>query len=235
MFFTELCLLPLVGIAILFARVDFNPKTPVKDQEPILLIHGSSFNQGQWLIIRFLLKRWGYRSVYSLNMDDHILKSTKSLQEYVDTVSEFTKKILKDTEQKKITIIGHSLGGIVAGGVSHKTNKVKKIISINSPWCGSDFIKTFFNTTRQTMSQIHKDLMPGAEPLTIICDSAIEKDKFSVCDLYCIGSELDFIVPPCSAIPFGLIDQVCVLQYTGHYAAIINPTCLVAIRNFLKR
>lgn len=69
----DVLLLPgaLVLLLVACCKPDFNPKPEeVKyGKTPILLLHGSGFNQSEWVVGRQFLKKKQYGSIFSLNYD----------------------------------------------------------------------------------------------------------------------------------------------------------------------
>lgn len=100
-------------------KASFNPKSAdiKQGQIPVVLIHGSGFNDSEWLVGRQFFKKQEYGSVFSLNYDGLISNDpTKGIEDYArDKISAEIKKIKAMTGSNSVILIGHSMGGLIAG------------------------------------------------------------------------------------------------------------------------
>lgn len=228
----ELMTLCLAPFAILYAQTDFNPTVQLHHHKPILLLHGSSFNQGQWLIMRWLLKRWKMTGVYSLNMDDHTLKATQTIEEYSLKVRDEITRILDNTESDKVVIIGHSLGGIVAGHVA-MYNQVHGIISLASPWRGTELIQFIETIIGTDMDHLKQQLKPESQVLKQITQSVLTMEQAGELELLNIGCTHDLLVPNIKSSIISENGFVC--QNAGHYSVLFSSFALGQIRKTVKK
>ncbi|WGI18068.1 alpha/beta hydrolase [Methanonatronarchaeum sp. AMET-Sl] len=107
-------------------------KTVGQPQKPaILLIHGVGLNHQTWKPQIKELKKNHYLTV--LDLPGHG-RSYKNRQFNLNETTEIIKKILDEIQQKQISLIGQSIGGLIT---QHYTNKypetVKKLIVLGSP------------------------------------------------------------------------------------------------------
>src|SRR3989344_3803019 len=105
-------------------------------KRPILLIHGLFHNRSAFFGIQRRLSRWGWPHIYMMNLATY----TKGISELAKEVSKKADIILKKTNSKKIDIIAHSLGGIIAryyiqllGG----SLKVRHCVTLGTPHQGT--------------------------------------------------------------------------------------------------
>uniref|UniRef100_A0A6C0ACA7 GPI inositol-deacylase PGAP1-like alpha/beta domain-containing protein n=1 Tax=viral metagenome TaxID=1070528 RepID=A0A6C0ACA7_9ZZZZ len=127
----------------IFARSNLDPY--IKDNsKPILLLHGLGYNQAGFLFLRLYLHWNRFSNIYSLNMDEHIFGSKSNLKEYKLKVKNKIDTIYKN-HNSNIVIIGHSFGGIIGGLICLETNKIDSLITLGTPWYGTDMVD-WYNT-----------------------------------------------------------------------------------------
>lgn len=83
---------------------------PVAASTPIILLHGWFHNRSAFVVMRRALKRYGFRSIDTMNYNvigNDVEELARQLAEHVD-------EILERTEATHVHLIGHSLGGLVA-------------------------------------------------------------------------------------------------------------------------
>lgn len=149
--FSDLALLPfslgLIAAALFKVRFDPKPENIKHNQIPILLLHGSNFNETQWIIGRQFLKKKEYGSVFSLNYGGILGMDPKlGIEDF--THNKIRAKILdikEKTGSDEVILIGHSMGGLIAGYYAENLSeqdqvKIKNVISIASPWHGAPAI-----------------------------------------------------------------------------------------------
>lgn len=81
-----------------------------KNKNPIVLIHGYFHNGSAYLLLKHRLQRAGWRHVYSVNLDS----TRKTIEESGAILKEEVEKILHQTGARRVDIIAHSMGGLVA-------------------------------------------------------------------------------------------------------------------------
>lgn len=165
--FTDLILVLFAAGLLLFAvsyksNFDPSPDQIKKDHTPILMIHGNGFNEIQWVMGRQFLSDPQYGSVFTLNLDGLITnETTQGIDDYAQKVSAKIQEIQNLTGRKDITLIGHSMGGLVASyyaeNLSGENAQVDKIITISSPWHGSPLLKFFTEITEKYLPSLFKE------------------------------------------------------------------------------
>ena len=194
----------------------FNPK-----KRNILLLHGSGFNRAEWFLSNYYLRDY---NVFSINYAGLLSNND------CDGVDDYAKGKVRDeilaikklTGSNNISILGHSMGGLIASYYNENSALtdgvfVDKIISISTPWYGSSFIdKCGLKSKRYKQMSVNSSFL-------IELRSSIEKNKLMgrLTEYYCVGSESDFIVGHNSA----LLEDRCkyVTKYVGHYGVIASP------------
>lgn len=104
--------------------------------KPILLVHGYINHSSVWFLFKRQLKALGFGPIYTVNLGHPF----KSIREYALKVKEKAEAIEKETGQKKLTLIGHSMGGLVSCYYAAKlapVNSVADVVTIASPLSGT--------------------------------------------------------------------------------------------------
>lgn len=103
---------------------------------PIVLLHGYFHNRSAFLVMRRALKRFGYRSVTTMNYNvigHDVPELATELAEHVDDV-------LAQVEGTRVHLVGHSLGGLVARYYIQELSgheKVHTCITLGTPHQGT--------------------------------------------------------------------------------------------------
>lgn len=195
-----LFLLPLRTIKLIYPEpVDktyFHSKPDCADA--ILLIHGSGVNELQFVAARYILNNLMLSHnktfrVYSCDLSSGsvITKSDESIELYSDRVREYINQNIYSKPTNRLILIGHSMGGLVAGLVALHDPKVKVVVTLGTPWHGApllDYVINFptFRTAR------HRQMMKNSSFLSALRDNIYRKNHFNILT---IGSQYDVQVP----------------------------------------
>jgi pimeloyl-ACP methyl ester carboxylesterase len=230
---------------------DHNKKT-------ILLVHGSGFNQSEWIMGYLWLRR--KHNIYALDNAGLISNGdNESILDYVEKVRNKIEKIKYETGTKKITLIGHSMGGLI---VSHyfeffssiDNTDVEKVILIGSPVDGSPVLNIYkkylalaqrFIVLLQRYFVLPQRCIVLAQRYFVLPQRYIEmsegseflkklKNKIYLTDsnkYITFATTGDFFVPPNSAHLCGRNNIT--FNYCGHYSIICNPFLWYAISKIL--
>jgi triacylglycerol lipase len=113
------------------------PREPLiqSTQIPILLVHGYFSNRGMWVRFRQRLAALTSAPIFTLTFEppfDEINTFAKQLHKRIE-------EILQATEQSKVIIIAHSMGGLVTRQymVDHGAHRIQQFISIGTPHQGT--------------------------------------------------------------------------------------------------
>ena len=237
--FLDLTILPLglclTGIAAAI-KPNFDPTHPKRNQPPILLLHGSSFNDTEWLLGRAFLKKERYGSVYSVNYDGLLSNDPKmGIDDYAQgKVRQKILQIQKETGQKTIFLIGHSMGGLIAGYYAENYAKsdgisVRSVITIGTPWHGAPPLSNMKSKTKR-----HTQMTPGDIFLKTLVKQCLKSHHSNQTSYHSISSEVDLLVPGKS----GLLsdkDAANVSKWSGHYSSIASPSTWNKITSILDR
>lgn len=218
--------IPLVMLAICGVSFNFDPKKPKSKKTPILLLHGNGFNEIQWLIGRYYLNNDNYGDVYSLNYDGLLIFDPKmGIEDYsYGKVRSKILEICKQTKQKEVILIGHSMGGLIAACYAEYYAEedgvtVKNIISIATPFHSAPLANHFYCQNEKRVLQMthnndfRKNLILKAE----------ESEKNYVRNYYNINSTIDILAPTPNANLTKFRDRLKVVNYLGHYGIVVFP------------
>ena len=109
---------------------------PVAASTPIILLHGYFHNRSAFVIMRRSLKKFGFRSVDTMNYN----VIGHDVQELAAQLAVHVDEILERTGATHVHLIGHSLGGLVARYYIQKLGgheKVHTCITLGTPHRGT--------------------------------------------------------------------------------------------------
>ncbi len=119
-------------------KVELPLHTDVKDPRnaPLLLVHGFLMNRFCMVPLQFFLRRQGFRRIYTINLR-HLFGP---IEPFARQVVRVIHKISKKNEGRPVTLVGHSMGGVV--GVLSLSDKecrdrLRMVISLGSPFQGT--------------------------------------------------------------------------------------------------
>ncbi len=120
----------------------YTPQVPLRylDPEaastPIILLHGWFHNRSAFLVMRRALKRYGFRSVDTMNYN----VIGHDVQELAHQLADHVDEVLERAGASHVHLIGHSLGGLVARYYIQKLGghaKVHTCITLGTPHRGT--------------------------------------------------------------------------------------------------
>jgi pimeloyl-ACP methyl ester carboxylesterase len=224
-------------VCLTLAKINMNRTRIKKNAIPILLIHGSGFNESCWLLGRLFLRKKNYGSVFSLNYDGLVTNDPlKGIDDYAEgKLSEKIIVIKKMTQQDEIILIGHSMGGLISSYYAQYQAvkdqvEVKHLISIASPWKGVPILKwlpNFLRAKRYDHMKINnaflKELVSSAR------SSERRRERF----YYNIASTADFIVPASMSLLTEDPRRQKIYNSLGHYGLLASFRVWYQIRKWL--
>jgi len=109
------------------------PPAPAAD--PILLLHGVLCNGGVWRSLKRRLRKAGLGPVYAPSYGPPLA----SIDLFADQIAAHIDRILAATGARQLSIVSHSMGGLVARAYLRKYGggKVRRVITIGAPHQGS--------------------------------------------------------------------------------------------------
>lgn len=108
---------------------------------PLLLVHGVIVNDGVWLALRRYLSRRGLGPVYTINYGPPLA----GIEHFAGQLQARIDAICTVTGAARVTLIAHSMGGLVARAYLRRfgASRVAKLITIGTPHHGSMLAWTF--------------------------------------------------------------------------------------------
>ena len=102
---------------------------------PILFVHGFLSNAGFWLTFKHYFRSKGFRSLFTINLDPVI----NDIDDYAEQLARRVAQVYALVGQKKLILIGQSMGGLVCRAYVAKygDKHVHKIITLGSPHQGT--------------------------------------------------------------------------------------------------
>lgn len=152
-------------LVIPFERLWMPADRLAKGKQPILLVHGYGCSRGVWWLLRRRLEAAGH-TVASVSLaPPHV-----SLGRLEPILSQRIEAVCAATGSPQVTLIGHSMGGLIARCylARHGNERVARLITLASPHMGSDMSRIGFgqNSREMTTGSLWLQDM-AAEPLTV--------------------------------------------------------------------
>lgn len=100
-----------------------NPGSPLPS---VILVHGLYHNASAWVCYRWWLRRFGFTNVYAMeyrSFKQSFAGALSGLQEMIEEVS-------RQVPERKIILIGHSLGGLLCRAYLAKAGQASRIAAV---------------------------------------------------------------------------------------------------------
>ena len=172
----------------------FDPRPGMAETRPILLVHGYLHNSSAWYLFRQRLTKAGHGPIYTINLGSPL----HGIEHYAHVLKKKADKIAQETGRQDLTLIGHSMGGIVScyyAACLAPPDTVKQVFTLGSPLQGTTVADYGYGECTKQMEYTEPPTAFIAELLNGISNT------YSV--QFChIGSITDRVVlPPDSAFP----------------------------------
>ncbi len=207
-----------VSIAVIFAMRPFGifgwgkRRCGSENGRPILLIHGYLQNATNWTFLKRTLCRRGFGPIYALNLSHPF----RSIRDYAELVSQKAAEIAQETKRNDLTLIGHSMGGLVSAWYAAKIaepGKVTDVITIGSPMNGTKLAAIAIGPNGREMEY-------GSDFVQKLQKECLQNDKIR---FYHIASKSDQIVFPYSSALTGLHpEREYLVDDIGHMTLILS-------------
>jgi triacylglycerol lipase len=199
------------------------PQTVTGKGKPILLVHGYLNHSKVWTLQKRRLEKLGYGPIYTIYLT-HPFRSIRSYAEQVKAKAEW---IAEQTGRKDLTLIGHSMGGLVSLLYATKLaapNTVTDLITIASPLKGTPMARIGFGANAREME-------PNS-PLTQELQEAMRQNK--QIRIHHIATKTDQIVIP-GATAAMTENQHLVLDDIGHASLLYSSRVTDQINQWIKK
>lgn len=191
--------LPFFGLASLFHTSSFSdPKKITNKKIPIILIHGSGSNQRQWEIFRRVLASESCGHISSLNLNARaLINDSKTIEEYAQSklaqkIEFLRERYLKEASLNlnEVILIGHSMGGMVAGEYAIKPTSdvtVRAIVSLHTPWHGSYLADLLYSPLDKPGGALRTDNQASKQ----LRETLLQREKNGLIKIFTVSSTLD--------------------------------------------
>ena len=202
----------------------FNKTCGPAKGRPVLLIHGYLQNATNWAILKRRLCQKGFGPVYTLNLTHPF----RSIRAYADAVAKKADAIAKENQREDLTLIGHSMGGLVSAWYAAKVakpGKVSDVITIGSPMGGTRLAAIAIGPNGREMRR-------GSEFVRHLQEEFRHNKKVR---FYHIASKADQIVHPYRSALTGLHpEREYVIDDIGHMSLLYSSRVANKIEEWLS-
>ncbi len=238
----DVALLPGAGLLCVAAMLK---STSVNPTTPILLLHGSGFNDMEWYIGKHFLGQ-KYGPVFSLNYDGIVSNDPmKGIDDYAKgKVRDYILQITSHLRDRKVHLIGHSMGGLIAGYYAEYCAdadgvQVDKVITVATPWQGTPTLNidnSIFNAIvgpEQKRCQQMSQKDDANQTRRRLLELARQSEEVGRRQYYNIWSQRDYAVPFQSGQLTRDPSRCYEYRMLGHYMIIIWPQTWWQIQKWL--
>lgn len=176
---------------------------------PLIFVHGLGGNRGDFLLMALYLRLKGRIRSYRIKFP-----GGQSIDQMASSLAQFIRDVKMATGQKKVEIVAHSLGGLVARAavVQHRLQgSVKTLITLGSPHQGT-------HPARYLRSKVVSDLRPESPFLKKLNRKRWPKGVRGVT----FWSRNDLFVLPAESATMEGMEPVDMTPFT-HYSYLIDP------------
>jgi hypothetical protein len=204
-----------------------SPSDKIPYRDPVLLVHGymssfDCFNQ-----MRKKLGDADHHNVYLINLKEDGLAIFGNIDSYVMRLTQRIKEISEQNENNPISIIGHSMGGLVSILAIEKalgmdtSIRIKSLITLGSPLTGTysaNIANSVLNYYDSSLSQMSWN----SEFTNRVCNSIDNSLIFHGVDTLHIAGSEDLVVSQSSALPSLSPYKKVSIHACGHMGLLTN-------------
>ena len=183
---------------------------------PIILVPGYSLNRLSFWALEIYLHNLGYRNIWAIN--NPILQD--DIQAFIDNLHHCVEEWSWRNKGQSITLIGHSMGGLICRGYVEKygNTKIRQMVSIGTPFKGTMVHRFGFGKHVHQMAP-NREFAQNPHPPN--------------CPHLCIWSTRDWIVLPSKN---ALLENANTwsTSTTGHLSMLMSSSVFQKIHEFLQ-
>jgi hypothetical protein len=205
----------------------------------ILLIHGSTSHRTLWFKFKEAFDNY---NVFTVQYDRFVFaEKEKSVSDFMEIISDRILEIAEITNDRNISLIGHSMGGLLASYYKEMQSindniHIPFIFTLSTPFQGAPIIDNILRIATVYKDYKRYDDMNIESNFVIRLNELIalsSKNKsISNTEYVCIGSDYDWFVPKNYSHPTSI--DVCPLKVkTGHCKMIFDKNIMNYIRKRL--
>jgi triacylglycerol lipase len=196
-----------------FAAPKYKPHSPC--QTPVMLIPGYQMNRWSLGPLQYYLHRCGYHNIWAINnpiLKDDVLIFVEHLKEKIDLYYE-------QNQQRKIILIGHSMGGLICRHYieQYGTEKVEATISLATPYRGT-------KTYRLARGTVGRQFKPDSD----ICNITEAPPLAHLV----IRSTRDWVVVPFENTHLNTANEM-IITNAGHLGILVSVPVFQKIHDFV--
>lgn len=178
---------------------------------PILLVHGYLHNASAWHYLIARMKKEHLGPIYAIDLGDGSVSGKFwSIKKYAQQLLEKTEQITQETGRKDISIVSHSMGGLVAAAFAKLAPKDAQInmISLGTPFNGTQI------ALHLASGPNGRSMVPASEFIQEL-RRGLEENKDHIQFLH-IAAKQDLIVPVKSALMGSMRNSNITFDDIGH-------------------
>lgn len=216
---------------------DLNPKSidPTSKEPFLILVHGSSANQSEFLLARCYLKWLGWNRIYSLNLEDSAATGHSIEQYAVGVLLPFLIQLSDQYHQVggqgplPVILIGHSMGGLVSEVVRQVLTQpdsnrdlisIQGMVTLGTPWRGAPALRLI---PESHLSARHRQMAPHSAFIQCM------KTQLTV-PVLCVTSQSDLHVPGQAALHTSAQEKhPLVTEYAANYHGHFGMVCSIQV------
>ncbi|MEY3182553.1 MAG: hypothetical protein RLZ35_538 [Pseudomonadota bacterium] len=207
-------------------RANVHPISAEAPVTPILLVHGYAQNQSDWFWFQYQLKQAGIGPVYTINL----WNTMGGIESHAEKLGKTLENIQAKHPNQAITLIGHSMGGLVSSYYTEYLNKgnvnIHKIITLGTPFYGTRLASLGIGLSVEQMA-----------PNSAFLEALRAKIESASVPYYHLASQMDnMIVPWDSALmdPLKLESKnQHIIPDEGHVRLLISPQVFEQVKIWL--
>ena len=121
---------------------------PSAERPPLLMVHGYGCSRAAWWWLRHRLEAHGW-VVATINLEPIY----NDIEHYVDSLARRIDEVLAATGASRLILVGHSMGGLVIRAYlrRHGADKVSRVVTLGTPYGGSELARIGFGANGRQM------------------------------------------------------------------------------------
>jgi len=189
---------------------------------PILLVHGHFSNRGLWVKFRQRIAAAGIGPVYTISFTPYF----GDLDEFASQLAARIESICAETGAAQVTLIGHSMGGLVCRRVltMHSHSRIAKLVTLGTPHHGSHYSRWLLGKNAQQMRI-------GSDWLANLARAEAPTQRPPTLCVYSLFDEI--ISPPESSILVWARNVP--ITAVGHYGLVFSDVAATEVIRFLAK
>ena len=179
---------------------------------PVILVHGLACNRGNWFWFRRQLEQRGHLA-FTIDYAPWFAR----IATYPAQLARAIDEVLAATGARQVTIVGHSMGGLVARAYLDEFGggKVARVITLGTPHRGTWMAR--FGLTPNV-----RDMAPGSPWLTALREREAKRSAQPYAGFTCVFTFHDNLVTPQTNATLPGASQIAV-SGIGHLSLALSP------------